>query len=162
MITITKNWISQKSISFGNYMKLKVNNYIIKPLNIVRRKIYSMMRWLARQIKYLTNLFIQKVATPLYISISHKIIAIWEIIKKIWKALKFSVAKFFGFIKSIFVNIYSALFEIVKGISKFYADGLEKSLRLALSFGNVGQLIFTIIVIFLMVLPSIICYFLYS
>jgi hypothetical protein len=97
----------------------------------------------------------------LYIKITHHILALIQLIKDVYRAFVRTIGRILRFIGKILKNIYNFLFEIVKSVSKFYATFLEQSLRLALSFGNLGELIFTIIVIFGMVSPSIICYYYY-
>lgn len=156
-----KRWIREKSIATGQFMRDKAERYIDRPIRWVARKISHYSRLFGRKVKYVSDLFIEKVAKPLYISISHKIIAIYKLITDLFKAFLNTVKKILLFLKKLLTNIYNLLFSIIKSISTLYATCLEQSLRLALSFGNVGELIFTIIAIGLMLSPSIFCYFYY-
>lgn len=162
MLHAVRNWTIEKSVSTKEFVRLKVEAYVVRPIRAVYRKVYSMYRWLVRMVKMAVSMFIDKVATPLYISISHKVVALWQVLKSAWSAFAGSLKKLAWLVAKIFSNIYGALFQIVKSVSKFYANALEHSLRVALSFGNLGELLFTIVVIFCMVSPSLLCYLYYA
>lgn len=130
---------------------------IKKIFNYFRNKI----RQIGRKAEYYGNLFVEKIAKPLYISISHKIVALWRVTKSIAVAISKSLKKLLELLKSIVVGAYNFLFSIVKSISSLYSNFLEYFLTFSLKFGTIGELIFTIFIIAGMVSPSIICYYYY-
>lgn len=110
MLHAIKNWTIQKSVSTKDFIKLKAEAYIMRPMRVVYRKVYSLCRWVARIVRLAVSMFIDKVATPLYISISHKVIALWQVLKSVWNALTGSLKRLVSLITKILGHIYGALF----------------------------------------------------
>lgn len=133
----------------------------MRPIKKIFNYFGNKIRQIGRKAEYYGNLFVEKIAKPLYISISHKIVALWRVIKSIAVAISKSFKKLLELLKSIVVGAYNFLFSIVKSISSLYSNFLEYFLTFSLKFGTIGELIFTIFIIAGMVSPSIICYYYY-
>jgi hypothetical protein len=126
-IKAVKKWVRDTSVSVGELIQQKFKRFVVRPI-----------RWVYRRLKYYSNLFVEKVAKPLYISISDKIVALSILFKKIFKDLAYLVISLAKLLKKLVSNVYKALASIAKSLSTFYSNSLEFSLRLALSYGNIG------------------------
>lgn len=146
---------------FKHYIGLlvKILKYYI---GLIIKILKKCIIFIVNRLKYYSELFIEKVAKPLYISISHKIIALWTLLKNLFYAFISTIKIIFRYMKKMAQNIYRVLFQLVKSFSKFYSNSLQYTLRFALKFGSIGELIFTVIGIFIMVSPSIYCYYYYT
>lgn len=88
---------------------------------MVGMKIGSLLRWTAIYSKRVYQMFIEKVAKPLYLSISHKLIALWIIIKCIATAFTSTFSACCSFLWFVIKETFTVFSEVVKSISKAYS-----------------------------------------
>ena len=142
------NFVSLQAKRTGRFIKIQIIDRVMIPI-----------RWLGRTIKKAYNFFVQKVAIPLYESIARYLVAIWKILVSLWKFTLKSLLAFYNFFTGLLKQGVKMMVLLAKNISKFYSKILENSLIFALSFGMIGELIFTILAIGVMISPSLACYY---
>lgn len=131
-------WFRTTSVKVSTFVKDKFKKYIVRPIKAVIRFIDRVLKWIGGRIKYYSGLFIEKVAKPLYISITHKIQALWILLKNIFKAFVKTIKIILSWMRKLLVNVYEVMRSVVKSFSNLYSNTLEYTLRLALKFGAVG------------------------
>lgn len=76
----------------------------------------------------------------------------------LWQSVMAGVKAVYNFIAKLVSQSFSMLVFIARNVSQAYSKVLENALVFALSFGMVGELVFTVVALAAMVSPSLLCY----
>jgi hypothetical protein len=159
---VVRNWTNEKVYTPTNNLVKKI---ITKIKNLLK-KIWNFIKQKATIAKdkavYVGNLFIEKVAKPLYLSIVEKLIALKKVIVLVFKAIMNSFKAIYNLIVEVLLTGIKAIRGLLSNFNKLYFMFLLHSRRVLMKFGIIGELIFTVIGLIVMCSPSLICYYFYS
>jgi hypothetical protein len=125
-------------ITLTHFMMRKVKHFIIIPMKLVVRKIKNLLRWTAFRVKRISQMFVEKVAKPLYLSISDKLRVLWTLTKSIVRTFIRAFSMFCSLLWSSIRITFVVFSDIFKSISKLYSQLLKYSLKFSLKYGIVG------------------------
>lgn len=134
----------------GNLFK-KVGNIIVRQTTKIKVVVC----------KY-SSLFVEKIVTPLYISIAVKLKILKNVVLKIFKSLYHFFKFVFECLGSFFTSIINGVKMIVNNLNNLYFEMLRIPMKTLLRLGFLGNLVYTIYGLVVMCLPSLVCYCFYQ
>jgi hypothetical protein len=145
-----------------NRVYVPVKSKIIDIFKFIGKWIEKIFNFIVAKIKYASKTFVDKVASPLYIYCVQKIIMIKNLIIMLYKATRTFFLFIFRTITSLFKSFYHFILLILKNMNKLYFYLLLSLRKSLIKFGTIGELIFTFIGLFIMISPSLLCYFIHN
>jgi hypothetical protein len=158
--------IIKKCANFVAKVLKKCFDFMVKWLKKGADKVEKVGKKVADFTVKTSMLFYEKVIKPLYVQIADKIRKLINVLvvvsKHLYKAVKTVLTAFYNGIVAVCRSVYSGIYAIFSNANRLYFFVLKKSMDFLLGFGLLGNLLFTFWGLFLMTLPSIIWWTLYS